>query len=479
MKCSVIMHTTSDKKNGRSIMSLKMVKKFSHFSNKVTPRVCIVGSGPAGFYACQQLLKLCADVHVDILERLPVPYGLVRFGVAPDHPKVKNVINTFHKIAKNSRVNFMGNINVGEDITVEELKNNYHAVLLAYGSDQDKVLGIPGETLNNVISGRQFVGWYNGVPFDKDLKVNLDTEEALVVGQGNVALDIARILLTPIDELKKTDITSYALEQLSQSRIRKVWLVGRRGPLQAAFTTAELREISKMQNCTTMWRSEDFQAIEEHLLNLPRPKKRMIELMLNNLSHTTFAKENSTKMKILAPIFFRSPKEIIGTNFVQRVILTKNNVTGDNFLTARAVPTCFEEEISCGLVIKSIGYKSVQIDKDIPFDQCVGRIINSYGKVKDNLYAAGWAATGPTGVILSTMTNAFQIGNLINQELDLSHPKVGTKRLIEIFKEKNVAIVRFEDWEKIDKVECERGKILGKPREKIVDIAEMLKIALS
>lgn len=249
--------------------------------------------------------------------------------------------------------------------------------------------------------------------------------------------------------------------------------------MQAAFTTAELREISKMQNCTTMWRSEDFQAIEEHLLNLPRPKKRMIELMLNNLSHTTFAKENSTKMKILAPIFFRSPKEIIGTNFVQRVILTKNNVTGDNFLTARAVPTCFEEEISCGLVIKSIGYKSVQIDKDIPFDQCVGRIINSYGKVKDNLYAAGWAATGPTGVILSTMTNAFQIGNLINQELDLSHPKVGTKRLIEIFKEKNVAIVRFEDWEKIDKVECERGKILGKPREKIVDIAEMLKIALS
>ncbi|KAH0563627.1 NADPH:adrenodoxin oxidoreductase, mitochondrial isoform X1 [Cotesia glomerata] len=460
-------------------MSLRTVRKLSNLFKEAIPRVCIIGSGPAGFYACQQLLKLSENIHIDILERLPVPYGLVRFGVAPDHPEVKNVINTFEKIAKNSRVRFMGNINVGQDISVEELKDNYHAVLLAYGSDQDKLLGIVGEQLGNVISARKFVGWYNGVPSDKDLKINLNVEEAVIFGQGNVALDIARILLTPIDDLKKTDITSYALEELSQSKVKKIWLVGRRGPLQAAFTIAELREILKLQNCKTIWRSTDFEKVKEYLPQLSRPKKRLMELMLNNLSPTFDDNNKINNKKLFAPIFYRGPKQIIGRDSVEKVVLSINDVVGLDFLTADAIPTCDEEEISCGLVFRSIGSKSVQIDESIPFDPCRGLVINSHGKVQNNLYAAGWAATGPIGVILSTMTNAFQTGNLIKQELNVSDHKAGTKGLIKILEKKNIPIVTFENWEKIDKAERDRGKLLGKPREKIVDVAEMLKVAFS
>ncbi|XP_074100102.1 NADPH:adrenodoxin oxidoreductase, mitochondrial isoform X2 [Cotesia typhae] len=434
-------------------MFFRSIRKLSNLVKEPIPRVCIIGSGPAGFYACQQLLKLSENVHIDILERLPVPYGLVRFGVAPDHPEVKNVINTFEKIAKNSRVRFMGNINVGQDISLEELKDNYHVVLLAYGSDQDKLLGIVGEQLGNVISGRNFVGWYNGVPSDKDLKINLNVEEAVIIGQGNVALDIARILLTSIDDLKKTDITSYALEELSQSEVKK--------------------------NCTTIWRSTDFEKIKEYLPQLPRPKKRLMELMLNNLSPATFDDNKINNKKLFAPIFYRSPKEITGRDSVEKVVFSINDVVGLDFLTADAIPTCDEEEISCSLVFRSIGSKSVQIDESIPFDLCRGRVINSHGKVQNNLYATGWVATGPTGVILSTMTNAFQTGNSMKQELNVSDHKAGTKGLIKVLEKKNIPIVTFENWEKIDKAERDRGKLLGKPREKIVDVAEMLKVAFS
>ncbi|XP_034950847.1 NADPH:adrenodoxin oxidoreductase, mitochondrial [Chelonus insularis] len=453
----------------------KILKSIRYFSDRVIiPRVCIVGAGPAGFYAAQQLIKLSNDVQVDIVERLPVPFGLVRFGVAPDHPEVKNVINTFHKTAKNPRVKFLGNINVGKDVTINQLKENYHAVLLTYGAEQDRRLGIPGETLKNVISGRSFVGWYNGLPADKDLRINLDVEEAVIIGQGNVAIDIARILLTTVDELKKTDITSHALEQLSQSKIRKVWLVGRRGPLQAAFTIAELREMTKLKNCRIAWRPEDFSNIRDIIPNLPRPRKRLTELMINNMEQSKLNIENDEK--IFSPIFFRGPCEIVGDTCVEKIKLSINEMIGDNYLTQVAKPTNSIEELSCGVVFRSIGYKSTQIDETISFDEKAGRIKNNQGKVEEKVYAAGWVATGPTGVILSTMTNAFQVASLIFKELDKSVQKDGTNGLVNILKSKNIPIVSYEDWEKIDKVEQERGKLLGKPREKIVDISEMLKI---
>ncbi|KAK0090102.1 hypothetical protein PV325_002934 [Microctonus aethiopoides] len=446
----------------------------------VTPRVCIVGAGPAGFYAAHQLIKSSNNIQVDILERLPVPYGLVRYGVAPDHPEVKNVINTFHKIATNARVKFLGNVDVGKDVTINQLKENYHAVLLTYGAEQDRTLGIPGESLKNVVSGRRFVGWYNGLPSEKDLTMNLDNQDAVILGQGNVAIDIARILLSPIDELKKTDITSYAIEQLSKSRIRNVWMVGRRGPLQSAFTIAELREMTKLQNCKTLWRSDDFIGVNEVIPNLARPRKRLTELMIKSMNEMAINDVKSTK--IFAPIFFRGPQEIIGDTSVEKVRFTVNKLIGDDILNQVAAPTSSIEDISCGIVFRSIGWKSIKIDETIPFDERIGRVVNSGGKVDDGkLYAAGWVATGPIGVILSTMTNAYQVGKLIVKEIEDNNVEVkpGTSGLLNILKHSNVPVVSYRDWEKIDAVECERGKKLGKPREKIVDISEMLKVAFS
>ncbi|XP_076674784.1 NADPH:adrenodoxin oxidoreductase, mitochondrial isoform X2 [Andrena cerasifolii] len=443
----------------------------------VVPKVCIVGAGPAGFYAAQQLLKSSSNINVDILEKLPVPYGLVRFGVAPDHPEVKNVIHTFEKTASNARFQFIGNVNVGTDITIKELQDIYHAVLLTYGAEEDRVFGIPGENLNNIISGRRFVGWYNGVPADSNLDINLDAEEAIVLGQGNVAIDIARILLTPIDKLKTTDITSHALEQLSRSKVRKVSLVGRRGPLQAAFTIAELREILKLENCRTHWRTDDFVNVKEVVSSLARPRKRLTELMLKHLEETP--KNIAASAKELHPIFLRSPVEFLGSGDISGIKLSVNRLEGDDLSTQVAVPSGLFEDIPCGLAFRSIGYKSIQIDTSVPFDNKTGRIKTLTGKVGDNLYAAGWVATGPTGVILTTMTNAFHVGKLINKELSIIGNKAGSTGLRNILDKKGIPIVTYSDWKKIDNAECKRGVELGKPREKITDIKKMLEIALS
>ncbi|KAF7395613.1 hypothetical protein HZH68_009663 [Vespula germanica] len=450
------------------------IRTFS--TENIIPKVCIVGSGPAGFYAAQQLLKISKDIRVDILERLPVPFGLVRFGVAPDHPEVKNVINTFHKTAMNPRVQFIGNVNVGRDITVNQLQEIYHAVLLTYGAEEDKLLNIPGENLNNIISGRRFVGWYNGVPADKNLNINLDVEEAVILGQGNVAIDIARILLTSIDHLKCTDITAHALEHLSNSKVRKVRLIGRRGPLQAAFTIAELREILKLENCKTFWRGEDFIGINEIVPMLARPRKRLTELMLKSLNEQSA--NCTTVKKELHPIFLRSPIEFLGFKNVEKIKLSVNKLEGDNINTQKAKPTDEIEEISCGIAFRSIGYKSVQIDKSIPFNNKKG-CAKSVGKLKENLYAAGWVATGPVGVILSTMTNAFEIASLISKELSIKENKPGSEDLHKVLNLKNIPTISYSGWEKIDQIERQRGKEMGKPREKIVDISEMLNIALN
>ncbi|KAL6258674.1 hypothetical protein P5V15_010626 [Pogonomyrmex californicus] len=444
-------------------------------SGQRIPKVCIVGAGPAGFYAAQQILKDLSNVRIDILEKLPVPFGLVRYGVAPDHPEVKNVINTFHKTAINPRVKFLGNVNVGTDIAVDQLREFYDAVLLTYGAQEDRLLNIPGENLNNVISGRRFVGWYNGVPDDKDLNINLDVEEVVVLGQGNVAIDISRILLSPVDKLKETDITSYALENLCNSKVKRVSMIGRRGPLQAAFTTAELREIIKLENCKTFWREEDFANVREIVPTLARPRRRLTELMLKSLTEST---SNSVYTKELHPIFLRSPVEFHGNNSLKSIKFSINRLRGETIQNTVAEATGEFEEIPCGLAVRSIGFKSLQIDSSIPFNVKKACVENTNGKVDGNLYCAGWAETGPIGVILSTMTNAFQVGRLICNELVSSDEnRAGSDGLREILDFKGIQVVSYEDWQKIDRVELERGKQRKKLREKIVDVLEMLEIA--
>lgn len=264
------------------------------------------------------------------------------------------------------------------------------------------------------------------------------------------------------------------MEKLSKSKVRKISLIGRRGPLQAAFTIAELRELLKLNNCQSYWHKDDFIYAKQVVHTLVRHRKRLIELMLEYLEKTP----SDTKTKELYLLFLRSPVKFLGSKDIKSIKLSINKLEGNNITTQFAVPTGLFEEIECGLAFRSIGYKSVPIDASIPFEKENGHIKNIAGKVKENLYAAGWAATGSIGVILSTMTSAFQVATLINKELSITKNKPGFEGLSKILNHRGVPTVSYNNWKKIDQVERERGKILGKPREKIIDINEMLKIAL-
>lgn len=267
------------------------------------------------------------------------------------------------------------------------------------------------------------------------------------------------------------------MEQLSQSKVRRVWLIGRRGPLQAAFTIAELRELLKLDNCKTYWRPKDFEGIKEIVPQLVRPRKRLTELMLKSIEDAQA--ETKRHNKEFHPIFLRAPVQFSGSDSVVKVKLSVTQLHGEDVLKQSAKSTDEFEEIPCGLAFRSIGYKSRPIDSSIPFDLNSGRVLNSGGKIGNGLYAAGWVATGPVGVILSTMNNAYKVGSVIIKEVDFTAPKFGYEEVKKILQHRNVAVISYQGWEKIDKEERQRGKRLGKPREKIVDISEMINIASS
>lgn len=446
------------------------------------PKICIVGSGPASFYTAQHLIKTVPHVEVDIYEQLPVPFGLVRFGVAPDHPEVKNVINTFTKTAKSPKLRFVGNVKLGQDLSLQELRDAYHAVVLAYGAEEDRELGLEGEKLNNVLSARQFVGWYNGLPRDKHFAVNLDVEEVAVLGHGNVALDVARILLTPVDKLKSTDITEHALEALSHSRVRHVKLIGRRGPLQVAFTIKELREMLTLPDCVTVCNPQDFETVCSKVPNLERPRRRLTELLCKAVDMTPTGDVDANLRQFLL-VFFRSPVSFhhspVVPSTVESMQLAVNQLDGEQ----RAVATGSIETVQCGLVLRSIGYRSTQADPDVPFDGKRGLVPNTFGVVEPGLYVTGWLATGPVGVILSTMTHAFGVGRAVEGDVrcgnvDVSQARPGHTAVAKLLKDRGVTTVSWKDWERIDAVEQSRGEKVGKPREKIVDIQEMLAVSI-
>uniref|UniRef100_A0A1A9X3I9 NADPH:adrenodoxin oxidoreductase, mitochondrial n=1 Tax=Glossina brevipalpis TaxID=37001 RepID=A0A1A9X3I9_9MUSC len=440
-----------------------------------TTKICIVGAGPSGFYAAQYLLKHLQNCQVDVVEKLPTPFGLVRFGVAPDHPEVKNVINTFSKTAASPRFQFYGNVCLGKDVTLQQLRDCYHVVLLTYGADRDRQLDIPNENEINVLSAREFVAWYNGLPGAEDLQPNLSGDNVTIIGQGNVAIDVARMLLSPLDELKKTDITSYALDVLTSSKVQNVYLVGRRGPLQVAFTIKELREMLKLPQVSTIWKYEDFDGIKEIVDKLPRPRKRLVELMLKSLNEQQ--QLNVEDGKNFIPIFLRSPQALSK----REVTFTINKLEQD-----RAIPTNTFEVLQTDLVLRSIGYTSSCVDTGIHFNMKTGCVSNENGRVvsctperivEKGLYVAGWLATGPTGVILTTMNNSFMVAKLICDDiaagrLHLEEAKSGIGESL-----KTKAVVTWEGWSKIDAEEVKRGRLVGKPREKIVKIQELLKVA--
>ncbi|XP_035002278.1 NADPH:adrenodoxin oxidoreductase, mitochondrial [Hippoglossus stenolepis] len=454
-----------------------------------SPKVCIVGSGPAGFYTAQHLIKARQDIEVDVYERLPVPFGLVRFGVAPDHPEVKNVINTFTQTANHSRCSFYGNVNVGKDVSVKELQEAYHAVILSYGAEGNRSMGVPGEDLAGVHSAKDFVGWYNGLPSHRQLSPDLSCETAVILGQGNVALDVARVLLSPIDILKKTDITQLALEALAESHVRRVLIVGRRGPVQVACTIKELREMVNLPGTRPEMVLADFEGITEAPKDLPRPRKRLTELMLKTALETPGEKEQQRRKEASRTWgfrFFRSPVEVLADPQRSRtagIRLAVNRLEGSGE-RARAVLTGEVEDVSCGLVINSIGYKSLPIDPSVPFDSHKAIVPNTMGRVQQatGLYCSGWLKTGPTGVIATTMNNSFDTARSLVEDmesgtLDVSAAKSGSQTISALLEDRGVKPVTFSAWEKINTVEMRRGEAVGKPREKLLTVAEMLEVA--
>lgn len=447
------------------------------------PHVGIVGSGPAGFYTAQQILKSHDKAIVDVYERLPVPFGLARFGIAPDHPETKNCINQFTTTALSDRCSFIGNVNVGEDVNVAELLEAYDAVVLCYGAEDDKTFGIPGEDLQGVYSARAFVEWYNGLPSNSHLEPDLSAETAVILGQGNVALDVARILLSPIELLEKTDICEHALGALRKSCVQTVYIIGRRGPLQVSFTIKELREMTKLEGCKAALDPDDFRTIQEKLASIPRPRKRLTELMCKTALDESASQKASIRKWSLK--FLRSPVEFLPTAAGEKlsgVRLEINNLVEQSNGSVQAHGTGVYEDLPCGLVFRSIGYKSISMSH-APFDKSRGVIPNENGRVNDSgLYCSGWVKNGPVGVIATTMNDAFHTGQLVVQDLKSGEIKTrsqtkGFEVIRSLLRSRGVKPVFFDQWRKIDQVEQERGRKLGKPREKIISVQEMLDIA--
>ncbi|UYV80448.1 FDXR [Cordylochernes scorpioides] len=442
------------------------------FERRWVTQACVVGSGPAGFYTARQLLAN-PKMTVDMYEKFPVPFGLVRYGVAPDHPDVKKVINTFTKTGQGERFRFVGNVEVGRHVSLQQLLRAYNLVVLSYGSQSERSLGIPGESAQQCFSSRDFVGWYNGDFRCRDLPVDLGTDTVVVVGQGNIALDVSRVILSPTQHLRTTDITEHALAAIQSSKVKRVLIVGRRGPLQASFTTMELRDMTKIADFSLHFPAADITAISGD--SVPQNKKRIFSIMGQHTSE-------KRKSKTCEFLFYRSPLRILEENNCVTGVVFGVNRLEESGGEVRAVPTGETEEIKCGLVITSIGYKNTSIDPDIPFDQDRGVIQNIKGRVLSvpGLYCSGWVQRGPVGVIADTKKSSIDVGNIIQEDLQSgccpSDTRPGYEAIAPLLQEQGVQVVDFTDWLKVDQVETALGMKEGKPRTKLLSIEDILSL---
>jgi ferredoxin--NADP+ reductase len=449
-------------------------------------RVAIVGSGPAGFYTAEHVLKHeGTHAEVDMFDRLPSPYGLVRFGVAPDHPKIKSVIRVYEKTAARPEFRFFGNVEVGKDLSVDELRERYHAVVFAYGTATDRQLGIPGEELPGSHPATEFVNWYNAHPDFADREFDLSCERVVVIGNGNVAADVARMLALTADELGETDTADHAIEAFSGSNVKEILVLGRRGPAQAAFTNPEVRELGEMVNADI-----DIDAGEMELDEISREwldsddadptNRRNVEIF------TDFSgREPEGKPQKITLRFLRSPIEIQGDGKVERIVVGKNELQRGEDGRIRAVDTGERETIECGMVLRSIGYKGIPIE-GVPFDDGRGLIHNDGGSVHDGngeqvpgLYAVGWIKRGPSGVIGTNKKDAQETVDRLFEDLEagrVPEAELAADRgsIEALLNERQPDHVTFEGWRAIDAAEVEAGKPHGRPRVKFCRTDEML-----
>ena len=429
--------------------------------------IAIVGSGPSGFYSAESVLEKWADCTVDIIEKLPTPYGLIRYGVAPDHAKTKGVSKSYEKLALDPRVRFMGNVEVGRDVSVAELRQRYDAVVLATGCSTDKVLGIEGEEKKGVLGVASFVNWYNGLPAARDLDPDLNTESVVVIGIGNVAVDVARVLVKTPEEMAATDLMEHAAAVIHKSPIRHVHMVGRRGPLHAQFTNVELREMGHLKDAAAVVDPAQLpEAIpDDAKAEFSERQLRLIQRNVDTLREFTKI-EAGARRKRVHFLFFSNPVEILGGSHVTGVRFEKTRVE-----KGRAIGTGEFREIGCGLVIPAIGYYSHPIP-GVPFAN--GKTINNEGRIEPGLYAVGWIKRGPSGVIGTNKPDGDAAAEQIAADTGgAGGAKPGRAGLEALLAERKVRVVSFADWKRIEAAEAARAKPPA-PRRKFAAVAEML-----
>lgn len=440
-------------------------------------RVAIVGSGPSGFYAADALLKAGPHVHVAMFEKLPVPYGLVRFGVAPDHSKIRNVIKVYEKTAAEGNFSFWGNVRIGKDISIDELQAHFDAVIFALGAATDRRLGIPGEDLKRSYTATSFCAWYNGHPDFQDCDFDLNHEKAVVIGQGNVAMDVARILALPADVLAKTDMASHAVEALRKGSIKEVHIIGRRGAVQAKFTPKEISELGEIEDCDVVIDPKDLELSDadkaELELEESAPHRRNYEIMKELAARP----RRGAGRKVVFH-FYLSPVQILGDGEVRGVVLQKNQMVGEPG-NQRAEGTGETFTMDCGIFFRSVGYRGISLP-GVPFDQKHSTIPNVRGRVTgaSQMYCTGWIKRGATGLIGTNKADSNETVEQLLADLPTFKPAPHRENasLLALVRQRGVRLVEFSDWKKIDDAEIARGKLKGKPRDNFVDVPSMLAV---
>ena len=454
---------------------------------KDTPlRVAVIGSGPSGFYAAEHLQEQeHLVIQVDMYDRLPTPFGLVRGGVAPDHQKIKSVTRVYDKIADHPEFRFYGNVEMGRDLTHADLSAYYHAIIYAVGARTDRRMGIPREHLPGSHSATEFVGWYNAHPDFRHLGFDLSSERAVVVGNGNVAMDLARILASPPELLAATDIAEHALEQLAGSRIREIHVLGRRGPAQASFTNKELKELGELPGVDVVVDPADLELgpqVEAHLVAEPnRTRDRNLEILREYAARPATGAPRRIVLHFLA-----SPVEILGSERVEALVVVHNELYESEDGSMRPQPTDRRTTLPVGLVFRAIGYQGVPLP-GIPFDAMAGVIPNQAGRIIDprtgepvtGEYVVGWIKRGPRGIIGTNKPDSQETVRMLLDDLAqgrLHKEEVPTRAVLErLLAERRHDFVSYDDWQLIDLLEQERGRASGdRPRVKFSRVEEML-----
>ena len=429
--------------------------------------IAIIGSGPAGYYTAEAAQKQWGDdVRIDIFDMLPVPYGLIRTGVAPDHQSIKGVARRYESTALSDNVRFVGNVTIGEDVTIAELQALYDAVVLATGAPNDKPAGIPGEDLDNVFGSAAFVGWYNGHPQFAKLDPDLSGQTAVVIGNGNVALDVTRILAKTAAEFSGSDIVAHALHALQRSNLSRIVILGRRGPHQIAMTPKELGELGHLERANPRVDPGHLPPEDDDVLLEPGQRKSVGHLRSFAVPSTA---SQAGKPLAIEFDFFASPTRLLGEGQVSGIEVERTMLDSNG----RAVGTGESYTIPCSLVVTCIGYRTSPIP-GVPFEESAGRFANDEGRILPGLYCVGWARRGPSGTIGTNRPDGFAIVDRIAEDIGTGAGKAGRNGFDALASARGLDVVTFRDWKKIEAAEEQRARD-GAPREKFVDVADMIR----